>query len=135
MKKIKKKRMRLNIILLISSIVMVIFVLCITRLTSSYYHDEERSLFMNNNTFSFNCPQDYKYIHIQLSCESENPIKYSIVNPAGKVVQTAEMLKKSEFFYNSTKGMWKVNFEVNKEVKVNYKLWEGNLKFMDPLEK
>ena len=56
-----------------------------------------------------------------------------IVNPAGEVVQTAELLKKNDFFCESTKGMWKVVFEVNKEIKVNYKLWEGNLKSLDPL--
>lgn len=129
----KKKRTKLKIAIVLSLIIVLICTFFIVKLTSSYYHDEDRSLFLNSNSFSFNCPEDYKYIHIELSCEDENPIKYNIVNPAGKVVQTAELLKKSDFFCESTKGMWKVVFEVNKEIKVNYKLWEGNLKSLDPL--
>lgn len=131
----KKKRTKLKIAIILSLIIVLICTFFIIKLTSSYYHDEDRSLFLNSNSFSFNCPEDYEYIHIELSCENEDSIKYNIVNPAGKVVQTAELLKKSDFFCDSTKGMWKVIFEVNKEVKVNYKLWEGNFKFTDPLEK
>lgn len=129
----KKKRTKLKIAIALSLIIVLICTFFIVKLTSSYYHDEDRSLFLNSNSFSFNCPEDYEYIHIELSCENENPIKYNIVNPAGEVVQTAELLKKNDFFCESTKGMWKVVFEVNKEIKVNYKLWEGNLKSLDPL--
>ena len=131
----KGNKTRLKIAIVLSLVIALICIFFAIKLTASYYHDEERSLFLNSNSFSFNCPEDYEYIHIELSCEDENPIKYNIVNPAGKIVQTAELLKNSDFFCESTKGMWKVIFEVNKEVKINYKLWEGNLKSIDPLGK
>ena len=51
-----------------------------------------------------------------------------------KVVKTDELNGNSEFFCNSEKGIWKVAFEINKEVNVSYDVWEGSLKFKDPLQ-
>lgn len=133
MRKRKKKKIIIAISV-VSSILVLILAVCIFKLTASYFHSEERSLFMNNNVFSFNCPENYDYIHLELSSNEENPIRYNIINPAGEVVKSDELIKNSEFFCDSQKGMWKVSFELNKEIKVNYKLWEGNLKFIDPLE-
>ena len=134
-KKRKKKKTKLKVVLTIALLLIIICVFYVYKLTSSYTHSEDRELFTGNNVFSFDCPEDYKYIHLKLKCNENSPIKYSVINPAGQVVKTDELVKDSDFSCDSKKGMWKVSFEVNKDVKIRYNLWEGNMKFLDPIQK
>ena len=78
----KRKKSKIKRIVFVMFLMMIIIFLCVfIKLNNSYVEGKDRCLYVNNNVISFDCMEGYKYIHLKLSSNPEEHIKYNIINP------------------------------------------------------
>lgn len=125
----RKKRKRLINFLVLILVGIVIFV--IIKLNSYSIENSTKAISGSNNEIVFSISESYRYVHIEFKNYNANSIKYSIINPKGEVLKIGEINKSDEFIGKGDKGEWKVVFDVNEDVSIDYRIWTGNIKNND----
>ena len=79
---------------------------------------------------------NYRYIHIKLNGGSKvTPRQYKIINSKNEIVKEGNLEGEIEYEGECSKGEWKIIFNTDEGMQVDYELWSGNLKSRDEMDK
>ncbi|NLK95146.1 MAG: hypothetical protein GX275_08140 [Clostridiales bacterium] len=78
----------------------------------------------------------YRYIHMKFWSSSRGKsVNYKILNSKNEVVSTGTLHgEEVEYIGDCSKGKWKIVFDVEDYLGVDYTVWSGNLKSRDQIE-
>ena len=126
MKKRKKFIMFLGIMLIIS-----LGVYLFIEMNSFTKENGTAIITKNDNEITENIGS-YRYIHIKLNGGSEvAPRQYKIINSKNEIVKEGNLEGEVEYEGECSKGEWKIIFNTDEGMQVDYQLWSGNLKSRD----
>ncbi|NLK95147.1 MAG: hypothetical protein GX275_08145 [Clostridiales bacterium] len=123
---------------------LIIFLSTILILALGVYIGIELISWTKNNGFKSVTKEDneitytignYKYIHMKFQgCSMDKAVDYKILNSKNEVVSTGTLDGEAEYIGDCSKGKWKIVFDVEDYLGVDYTVWSGNLKSRDQID-